>query len=110
MLRINAPTKLDNHRLNKNVRSKKVRSFFKKNGWKMIYTVAFTLSGLAGVGVVIAGKEMKSMWDNYRKKNSLGIRTLSKKEIIKKQLQEPEPKIEPKLIKKDTCIQLEHDI
>ena len=99
--------KPNNHPLERKMRT---GAFFKKHGWKMIYAAAFGLSGLAGVGVVFAGKGMKSIWNNYRSKNSLGTHTLSKKEIIKKQLQEPKPKIEPKLIKKYTGIQLEHDI
>lgn len=58
------------HHLEQHVTEKTtgVGAFFKTHRWKLIYTAAFGVSGLAGVGVVLAGRGMKTMWDKYRAK------------------------------------------
>lgn len=45
-----------------------VGAFFKTHRWKLIYTAAFGASGLVGVGVVLAGRGIKTMWDKYKAK------------------------------------------
>ena len=58
------------HHLEQHVTEKTtgVGAFFKTHRWKLIYTAAFGVSGLAGVGVVLAGRGMKTMWDKYKAK------------------------------------------